>query len=246
MPKFFVPDCDLGEEFIVLSGENAEHLRVLRVRVGEELVVSDSKETEARCAVDAAERDGFRLRILERMPARGEASVSAVIYAALPKGEKAETIVQKSVELGVNSIRFFLSSRCVSRPEEKATRGKLNRLQKIAEAAAMQSFRGKVPEVGWIPQYREMLAEARKAELTAFLWENERDLSRRSLLQSRAPFRTAALITGPEGGFTQEEAQQAKEAGIPAVTLGSRILRCETAPLCALTAVMYETGNLDR
>ena len=245
MPKFFAPDCDLREEHITLRGRNAEHLRVLRVREGEELVVADGRGTEARCTFEQADKTSCRLRVLELRPMTGEADVRAVLYAALPKGDKTEVIVQKAVELGAAEIVFFLSSRCVARPEEKALRGRLERLQKIAEGAAMQSCRGIIPPVRWIPKFQEMLTEAAQSELAAFLWEEERSLSLRSLMKSREHFSSAALITGPEGGFSSEEAEAAKAAGIPAVTLGKRILRCETAPLCALTAVMYETGNLD-
>ena len=245
MPKFFAPECDLQQEFITLSGSNAEHLRVLRVRMGEELTVSDGRGSEARCAVELAGKENCRLRVLERMPASGEASVSVTVYAGFPKGDKAETIVQKSVELGADSIVFFLSSRCVARPDDKSAAGKAERLGKVAEAAAMQSGRGKIPAVRWIPRFADMLSEAAAAELRAFLWEEADGCSLRGLMQGCAAFRTAALITGPEGGFSQEEAAQAREAGIPAVTLGKRILRCETAPLCALAALMYETGNLE-
>ena len=245
MPKFFAPECDLRDEHITLYGGNLEHLRVLRVRPGEELTVSDGRGTEARCAVELAGKEECRLRVLERMPAAGEATVSAAVYAAFPKGDKAEVIVQKAVELGADSIVFFLSSRCVARPDEKSAAGKLQRLGKIAEAAAMQSGRGKIPRVRWIGKYGEMLAEAARAELAAFLWEDAGGLSLRGLMRQKGSFRTAALITGPEGGFSPEEAAQASAAGIPAVTLGKRILRCETAPLCALTALMYESGNLE-
>ncbi len=245
MPKFFAPECDLREEFITLYGANAEHLRVLRVRAGEELTVSDGQGREARCVVDSAGKDSCRLHILDRMPATGEASVPVVIYAAFPKGDKAEVIVQKAVELGAHSIVFFLSSRCVARPEEKAAAGKIARLSKVAEAAAMQSGRGRIPEVRWLPRFDAMLTEAATADLSVFLWEDATGCSLRSLMQGKPSFRTAALITGPEGGFSPEEAELALAAGIPAVTLGNRILRCETAPLCALAAVMYETGNLE-
>ena len=245
MPKFFAAECDLRDEYVTLSGTNADHLRVLRVRAGEELIVSDGLGLEARCIIDLAGKDSFRLRVLERMPAAGEASVSAVIYAAFPKGDKAETIVQKSVELGADSVVFFLSSRCVARPDERSAAGKIERLSKVAEAAAMQSGRGKIPAVRWIPKYTDMLTEASNAELRAFLWEKAEGNSLRSLMQRSAPFSSAALITGPEGGFSEEEAEQAENAGIPSVTMGKRILRCETAPLCALAALMYETGNLE-
>ena len=245
MPKFFAPECDLREEYITLFGANADHLRVLRVRAGEELTVSDGQGQEARCVVESAAKESFRLHVLERRPAAGEATIRAVIYAAFPKGDKAEVIVQKSVELGADTIVFFLSSRCISRPDEKAAAAKIGRLGKIAEAAAMQSGRGKIPAVHWVQGFAEMLAEAAKADLSAFLWEEASGCSLRSLMRGKPGFRSAALITGPEGGFSSEEAALANAAGIPAVTLGARILRCETAPLCALTAVMYESGNLE-
>ena len=245
MPKLFAADCDLSAESIILTGENADHLRVLRVRPGEQLMISDGRGMEALCVVDLAGKDGCRLRVLERIAATGEATVSASVYAAFPKGDKAEVIVQKSVELGAGSIVFFLSSRCIARPDEKAAKSKMERLNKISQAAAEQSGRGRVPPVRWIPGFGDMLAEAASADLSAFLWEDADGYSLKKHLQSAASFRTAALITGPEGGFSQEEAQMAREAGIPAVTLGKRILRCETAPLCALTALMYESGNLE-
>ncbi|MBR4703832.1 MAG: 16S rRNA (uracil(1498)-N(3))-methyltransferase [Oscillospiraceae bacterium] len=243
MPKFFVPECDLSAGTVTLTGSNAEHLKVLRVRIGEEILLCDTRGRDARCAVELL-GGSVRLRVLETLPSRGEPTVSAVVYASLPKGDKAETIVQKAVELGAEGICFFLTDRCVSRPDAKSTRGKMERLNKIAEAAAMQSFRGRIPEVRWLPDLASVLADACEREVRAFLWEGERDASLRSALQQRALFRSAALISGPEGGFSPEEAAQAEAAGFAAVTLGERILRCETAPLAALAAVMYESGNL--
>ena len=243
MPKFFVPECDLDAETVALTGPNAEHLKVLRVRPGEEVLLCDTRGRDARCTVELL-GGTVRLRVLETMPSRGEPSVSARIYAALPKGDKTETIVQKAVELGAERVCFFLTDRCVSRPEGKAVRGKLERLNKIAEAAAMQSCRGRVPEVGWLPDLAAVLSDAGEIEVRAFLWEGEREASLRALLKEKEGFRSAALISGPEGGFSPEEAAQAASAGFASVTLGERILRCETAPLAALAAVMYESGDL--
>ena len=185
------------------------------------------------------------MQILSSCPAEGEPDVDAVIYAGLPKGDKTETIIHKAVELGAAKVCFFLSSRCVARPDGKALKGKLERWNKIAEAAAMQSYRGKIPEVAWLPDFASMLKEASQAELRAFLWEDAHEISLRGLIRSQGEFHTAALITGPEGGFSKEEARQAERNGITLVTLGKRILRCETAPLCALGAVMLETGNME-
>lgn len=245
MPKFFAPWLSPDEGIVTFSGKNAEHLRVLRIREGEELTVCDGNGLDARCVVEMASKDTFCLRILKAEPSAGEPSVSVTVYAALPKGDKTELIVQKAVELGAAEIVFFLSSRCVARPDGKAAAGKTDRLGKVAEAAAMQSMRGRIPSVRWQPDYGRMLEEAAGADLGAFLWEDARDQSLRSLLQAHAGFRSAALITGPEGGFSPEEASQAEATGIRPVTLGPRILRCETAPLCALSALMYETGDLE-
>ena len=244
MPKFFAPQKSLRDGFITFSGKDSDHLRVLRVREGEELTVCDGEGLDAQCVVEMATKDTYRLRILKTVPSAGEPTVSVSVYAALPKGDKTELIVQKAVELGADEIVFFLSSRCVARPDDKAAAARVERLCKVAEASAMQSLRGRIPEVRWLPDFGKMLAEAAEAELGAFLWEEARSLSLRSLLQTRGEFRTGALITGPEGGFSEEEAAQAEAAGLRPVTLGPRILRCETAPLCALSALMYETGNL--
>ncbi len=245
MPKFFAPDCDLRCDTVQLTGENAEHLRVLRVRVGENLTLCDNRGTDARCMVSAVSAGAVQLEVLERMPVRGEPTVAVRVYAGLPKGDKGEIIVQKSVELGAEEIVFFLSERSVSRPDKKGIAGKLTRWNKVCEAAAMQSYRGKLPTVRWLPDLEAVLLEASQAQLAAFLWEEAGDLSLSGLMKSRSGFRTAALITGPEGGFSAAEAASARDRGIPPVTLGPRILRCETAPVCALAAVMYETGNME-
>ena len=216
MPKFFVPECDLDAETVALTGPNAEHLKVLRVRPGEEVLLCDTRGRDARCAVELL-GGTVRLRVLEIMPSRGEPSVSARIYAALPKGDKTETIVQKAVELGAERVCFFLTDRCVSRPEGKAVR---------------------------LPDLAAVLSDAGEIQVRAFLWEGEREASLRALLKEKEGFRSAALISGPEGGFSPEEAAQASSAGFAPVTLGERILRCETAPLAALAAVMYESGDL--
>ncbi len=244
MPKFFVDADAIRDGSLLLSGPQAEHLKVLRVREGEAVTVG-ADGTDYRCTVEYAGSGSFRLQVLSSEPCQAEPDVAAVVYTGLPKGDKTETIIQKAVELGADRVCFFLSSRCVARPDGKAMKGKLERWQKIAEAAAMQSYRGRIPEVTWLPDFASMLREAAGMDLRAFLWEEARALSLKGLMEQTGTFRSAALITGPEGGFSAEEAAQAEEAGFAPVTLGRRILRCETAPLAALTAVMYHTGNLE-
>jgi 16S rRNA (uracil1498-N3)-methyltransferase len=163
---------------------------------------------------------------------------------AFPKADKLEHVIQKATELGAAEIIAFPSQRCVSKPDPKSLEKKLERWQKIASSAAEQSGRGQIPRVRVLSSFAEAVNLAAEAELATLLYENEENFSLRSAL-SGASFKTVALMTGPEGGFTEDEVAAAKKAGLSICTLGPRILRCETAPLCALTAVLFACGELD-
>ena len=162
---------------------------------------------------------------------------------ALPKGDKMDFIVQKAVELGACRVVPYTAARSVSRPDAKALAKKAVRWRKIAREAAQQSGRGRVPEVADCMSFGEAVRQAGACAPALLLYENERQNSLRAALTAR-PFAEAALMVGPEGGFAAEEVQAACEAGLVSVSLGPRILRCETAPLAALAAVLYESGNL--
>ena len=164
---------------------------------------------------------------------------------AYAKAEKLEHVIQKATELGAYEIVAFPSSRCVSKPDEKSLSKKLERWQKIAASAAGQSGRGRIPQVRAVGTFREAVEQAAKSDLALFPYENEQTLSLRACLQSGS-FQTVSIMTGPEGGFSEEEVLWAGQKNMKICSLGPRILRCETAPLCALTAVLYATGALDR
>ena len=136
----------------------------------------------------------------------------------------------------------FPSGRCVSRPDEKSLRKRMERWQKIALSASEQSGRGRIPEVVVLDSFRQALERAAKADRAILLYENERATTLKMALEE-APFATVSLMSGPEGGLEEKEVREAMEAGLRVCTLGSRILRCETAPLCALSAVMYAAGE---
>ena len=168
--------------------------------------------------------------------------VPVVRQEAFAKADKFEHVIQKATELGAAELVAFPSARCVSRPDERSLAKKLERWQKIAASAAEQSGRGRIPQVLALPSYEAALQRAAQAELAVCFYENEEQRTFRAAIES-APFRTAALLTGPEGGLERSEVEQAQRAGLQICTLGSRILRCETAPLCALSALMYATGE---
>ena len=146
-----------------------------------------------------------------------------------------------ATELGAREIIAFPSARCVSRPDDKSLKKKLERWQKIAQSAAEQSGRGIVPKVLTLPSYAEALARAAQADKALLFYENEQALTLKMALAGE--YATVSLLTGPEGGLEEGEVAQARQAGLQVCTLGKRILRCETAPLCALSAVMYDAGE---
>lgn len=240
MVRFFADGEVLRGDTVVLTGENAQHARVLRLKAGETVLVCDGQGTECLCQVaDAGE---MRLNVLERRESTSEASVRVSVYMAFPKADKLEHVIQKATELGAAEIVAFPSERCVSRPDEKSLKKKLERWQKIAASAAEQSGRGLIPEVLVLGSYAEALRRAAQADKALLFYEHEDTVTLHDALDS-GHWKTVSLLTGPEGGLEEREVSQALDAGLTVCTLGKRILRCETAPLCALSAVMYAAGE---
>lgn len=242
MVRFFVSAEEMLPDFFVLTGENAAHAKVLRLKNGEKVLVCDGQGNECVCVISDVNPERISLVVDHRQKSNTEAAVQVSIYMAFPKGDKLEHVIQKATELGAYEIVAFPSARCVSRPDEKSLKKKAERWQKIAASAAEQSGRGRIPQVVVLSSYREALQRAVKAELSILFYENERATTLHMTLSENS-YNTVSLLTGPEGGLEPSEVEMAKDAGLRICTLGSRILRCETAPLCALSAVMYASGE---
>ena len=242
MTRFFVEEQAFSGDTLRLTGENFQHARVLRLKPGERMLVCDGQGREALCAVRQAGASEMELEVLERREAETEAAVRVSVYLAFPKADKLEHVIQKATELGAYEIVAFPSARCVSRPDEKSLRKKVERWQKIAASAAEQSGRGRIPEVITLGSFKEALERGKQAEKALLFYENEHAVTLRMALESSS-WNTVSLLTGPEGGLEEAEVAQARGAGFQVCTLGKRILRCETAPLCALSAVMYAAGE---
>ena len=242
MARFFVEADQMCSDLITLTGENAQHAKVLRLKAGEQVLVCDGEGMECLCEVTGMGAGAVDLAVLERRQATSEAAVQVSIYMGFPKADKLEHVIQKATELGANEIIAFPSARCVSRPDEKSLAKKLDRWKKIASSAAEQSGRGRIPEIITLNSFDEALKRAAKADLAVLFYENEQATTLRMALQKK-PYKSISLMTGPEGGLELFEVEKALDAGMYVCTLGSRILRCETAPLCALSAVMYNSGE---
>ena len=240
MHRFFADERGIADGIAYLNAEDAGHaLRVLRLEVGDEveLVCAPSRYL---AQIDAAENGEVRLRVTEKLRDT-EAATRITLYQGLPKADKMEWIIQKSTELGAAAVAPVAMSRCVVKLEGKDAAKKTERWQKIAASAAEQSGRGRIPQVLVLDSFHAALSRASEADKALMFYENEQAVTLKMALSGE--YRTVSLLTGPEGGLEEKEVRQAREAGLQVCTLGKRILRCETAPLCALSAVMYDAGE---
>lgn len=252
MPRFFItnPDKSVSGEIITISGDDARHIsRSLRMRPGEALDVSDFSGFEYKCEICGFSENEVKLKILEKRLCESEPSIKVRIFQALPKGDKLDTVIQKCTELGAYDFTPVLTSRCISRPDEKSSKKKCERWQKIAAEASKQCGRGIIPKVNEVLSFEAALKEMNECTLSLMCYECEDGYSiRRCICENIDRLKdeaTVAVFIGPEGGISTEEAKAAKESGTICVGLGKRILRTETAPLFALSAIMLITGNAD-
>ena len=242
MPRFFMAGTNIMGGMAIIRGRDAEHVRVLRLRPGEEMIICDGEGTDYKCRLVYADKEQAEAEVVEVVRCPAEPSVKVTVLCGLPKGDRTDYIIQKCVEAGAYEIAFFSCDRCVAKPEN--VEKKLERWQRIAEEAAKQSGRGIIPQVGWAGEFVQALDAAVKKELGLFMYETGEREALDAVLSENKAVQSAAIITGPEGGFAEFEAKLAKICGLHICSMGERILRCETAPVVALTAAMYATGNL--
>ena len=242
MPRFFMAGSNIMGGMAIIRGRDAEHVRVLRLRPGEEMIICDGEGTDYKCRLVYADKEQAEAEVIEVVRCPAEPSVKVTVLCGLPKGDRSDYIIQKCVEAGAYEIAFFSCDRCVARPDKPEK--KLERWQRIAEEAAKQSGRGLIPQVSCVGDYTAALDLAVKKELGLFMYETGEREALNAVLEANRDVKTAAFITGPEGGFEPFEADLARVCGLHICSMGERILRCETAPVVALTAAMYATGNL--
>ena len=247
MPRFFVQNECIGNGRLTLTGKDAHHIsNVLRMKPGDRLTVCDFNNTEYFCEILSCGSDAVEAAILSFAPSKNELPCPVTLYMALPKGDKMEWIIMKSVELGVTRIVPFSSDFTVVKLDDKGKEKKKQRWQAIARSAAEQCGRGRVPVVETPVAYKEALNEAcnaqEKGEKVFLCYEREDTLSLRQLLAGELPSGVSFFV-GAEGGFSEKEVDAAVSAGVPTVSLGARILRCETAPLYVLSCIGYTFGD---
>lgn len=234
---------ELGGGQAALTGPDAHHLaHVMRARVGDTVVLCGPDGLEYTGTVAAIAPGRVEFTVSEGAPSKAEPAVRTTLFVGYPKQGKLEEIIRHSVELGVTEIVPFFSRYCVAAPKKEDAKNE--RYNRIAAEAAKQAGRAMLPRVAPpLPDFAAVCRALSDFDKALFFYEGG-GAPLRGLLQPGSVQRLA-LITGSEGGFCPEEARQAAAAGAVAVGLGPRILRCETAPLAALTAAMLLTGNLE-
>ncbi len=241
MAWFFINQNIISDQYVIL-GEDAKHIsKVLRMKKGEELTLVTPDRIECTCEVFSINGDSVTVDVISKKPCDNEPNVYVTLYQALPKGDKMDYIIQKCVELGISKIVPMISARCVSRPDAKALVKKRDRWQKIALQAAMQSRRAIVPEVCNCVSFKNAAELTKQNDKTIIFYEMGGESVRNILTDTKT--KTVGMFIGSEGGFEQSEVDLVVNSGGTAASLGKRILRAETAPLAALSVIMYQTNN---
>lgn len=245
MPRFFVKTEQINQPYIYIKNEDVNHIKnVLRKKVEDKIEVCNQETGDAYlCEIEQLDDNEILTKIIEKLN-ETETNIKIDIYQGLPKAEKMELIIQKSVELGVNSIIPVSLKRCVVKLEGKDQNKKIERWQKIAESAAKQCGRNIIPKIENIIKIKQFEELSKNYDSLIVAYENEKEYTLKQeiqkIKQSNKKELKIAVVIGPEGGLAEEEIETLKNYGANIVTLGKRILRTETVTLNILSILMYE------
>lgn len=254
MPKFFIEENQVNNDCIFITGEDVNHIKnVLRMKVGDTFNICNQSSSENYLVeIENFNKDEVECKIIERLENSAESNVKMHIYQGLPKADKMELIIQKSVELGVSKITPVEMKRCVVKLDGKDKLKKIDRWQKISEVAAKQCGRDIIPEICNVKNVNEIIDEFKEYDLVILCYENEQNTYLKDVLNEIKAdssidfnnFKVAAII-GPEGGIDSLEVELIQQSGAKVVSLGSRIMRTETVGLYLLSIIMYEFERKD-
>lgn len=246
MPRFFISKEAVSDGRAIISGDDAHHIsRSLRMRVGEKLTLCDGVGTDYHCEISSVSDKAVECFVLSSENNASEPPYSATVYQALAKGDRFDTVIQKSVECGAARIVPLMTKRCTVKLEPADFTKKCARWNKIAEEAAKQCGRGVIPKVENPVTFDEMLREISASNLPLFCYEAGTYPIRRAVSCAESEHCRVAIVIGPEGGFAEEEAAAAEKAGVIPVSLGKRILRTESAAPFVLACLSFAFEQYD-
>ncbi len=249
MPKFFVTNQAIQKNKVEIYGDDTNHIKnVLRKKVGETLNLCNIDTLEDYlCEITNIQENRIELKIIDKLENNAEPNTKVTIFQGLPKADKMELIIQKSVELGVYDITPIEMKRCVVKLNEKDKIKKIERWQKISEVASKQSGRNRIPKINPIIPIQNICQDINNYDIVIVAYEEEKQNTLKAELEklknTQKDNLNIAILIGPEGGIDPLEIKILKDKGAKIVTLGNRILRTETVALNILSIIMYEFEN---
>ncbi len=242
MNQFFVEESQIHGSEIIIEGTDVNHIKnVLRMKTGEEVMISNGTDKHYICSIMTISEQQVVAKIVDIDTNSTELPVKLYLFQGLPKADKMELIIQKSVELGVHEIIPVAMRRCVVKLDAKKEKSKLVRWQGIAESAAKQSKRMMIPNISRVMNLKEAVAYAKSLDYNIIPYEFANGMERsKQVVKSLSQYKSVGIFIGPEGGFEEAEIAYAKENNMQIISLGKRILRTETAGLTALSVIMFE------
>ena len=240
MFQFFVEPGQITAQEAEITGGDVNHIRnVLRMKAGEQVRISDQQGQDFLCEIACLEEEQVVLKIKEECQGT-ESPVKTTLFQGIPKGDKMELVIQKGVELGVSEIVPVAMQNCVVKLDAKKAESRRARWQAIAESAAKQSKRSRIPLVKPVCSFEEAFAYAKTLDVPLFPYEQERGMAHtREVLGKIKKGDSIGIFIGPEGGFSSKEVEMVRDE-VEIISLGSRILRTETAGLAALAMLIYQ------
>ncbi len=249
MPKFFIKSNQIENNIIKIIGNDVNHIKnVLRLQKDDVIQVCNLETSiNYECKINKFEKDYIECILNKEIDSLSESNIHINIFQGLPKGDKMELIIQKSVELGACEITPVEMKRCIVKLDNKNESKKINRWQTIAEVAAKQSGRDIVPKINNVMDIKNICNIIDNYDIVLLAYENEKQNELKTELMSiknNNKELKIGVIIGPEGGIELNEVEMLKKSGAKVITLGNRILRTETVALVLTSIIMYELGNL--
>ncbi len=246
MPKFFVTSNEIKNDKIQIKGEDVNHIKnVLRAKIEDKIDICNTDEMkDYKCEIEELTNEYINCKIISEKQNDSESNIEITIFQGLPKADKMELIIQKSVELGVNKIVPVDMKRCVVKLKDKYQIKKVERWQKISEVASKQCGRGIIPEIGQVIKIKEIVDKIKEYDTILLAYEKEENNYLKfeidKLKKLEKDKKKIAIVIGPEGGLEEDEVKLLQENGAKVITLGKRILRTETVALNMISILMYE------
>lgn len=246
MYKFFVEETQIEKDTIKIIGNDVNHIKnVLRLQKEEIQIGNILTQENYQCTIQEITAQFILCRIVQKLDTTTEANVELHLFQGLPKADKMESIIQKTTEIGIKEITPVIMARSIVKLEDKTASKKVERWQKIAEVAAKQSKRDKIPQINLPINLAKVYEKLAEYDIVLVAYEKEEHTTLKKILKDIPKKENAkiAIIIGPEGGMEQEEVDNLIKQGAKAVSLGKRILRTETAPIVMSAIIMYEWGE---